>query len=421
MLCRMNRPARALPLLLLAFVCVTCGPGESLDVIADEYVQLTLSIGRHNDDYVDAYYGPPELKQEAESGEPVPLADLLDFTRELLTRLQNIERSERRDYLEKQLTAAEGWIRRESGEPMTLAEEARLLYDIEIPTYGEETFAAARERLEQLVPGNGDLQRRVQEFRERFIIPRDRLNDISRATLTKMRELTVDHVDLPRGEAVRLSFVHDQPWTAYNWYEGGYRSLIEINTDIPIELASHFATLAHESYPGHHAYNVLLEDRLVNGKGWNEFAVYPLFSPQSLIAEGTADCGVSVLMDDNERWAFIADRLAPIAALEEENFPIYRGVLAALRDLEPVRGEAARMLLDEGVEEEEVVAFLMKYSLQTEERARKTIDFIRKYRAYVYTYFVGEELVRDYIGGGPDRARRYFEILQTPTTPSRLK
>lgn len=417
----MRRPARALTLFLVAFVCVTCGPTESLDVIADEYVQLTLAIGRHDGDYVDAYYGPPELKQEAESQAPVPLADLLDFSRELLTRLQSTERSERRDYLEKQLTAAEAWLRRESGEPMTLAEEARLLYDVEIPTYDEETFVAARERLDQLLPGDGDLQTRVQKFRERFTIPRDRLNDISRATLTKMRELTVDHVDLPGGEAVRLSFVHDQPWTAYNWYEGGYRSLIEINTDIPIELANHFATLAHESYPGHHAYNVLLEDRLVNGKGWKEFAIYPLFSPQSLIAEGTADSGVSVLMDDNERWAFIAERLAPIAALEEENFPVYRGVLAALRDLKPVRGEAARMLLDEGVEEDEVIAFLMKYGLQTEERARKTIDFIRKYRAYVYTYFVGEDLVRAHIGDGSDRAERYFAILQSPTTPSSLK
>ena len=126
-------------------------------------------------------------------------------------------------------------------------------------------------------------------------------------------------------------------------------------------------------------------------------------------------------MDYNERWKFIAERLAPLAGLEDENFPIYRGVLEALRELKPVRGEAARMLLDEGIDEDEVIAFLMQYAVQSEERARKTIAFIRKYRAYTYTYFVGEDLVREYIGDGPDRAERYFDILQNPTTPSSLR
>jgi hypothetical protein len=408
-------------LFAVAIAFVACGPTESLDVIADEYVQLTLAIGRHDPNYVDAYYGPDEWKREAARGEPIPPADLLDFTRELLTRLEGTERSDRREYLQKQLTAAEAWLRRASGESMSLAEEVRLLYDIELPSYSTESFAAARDRLEQLVPGDGDLQSRVEAFRSKFIIPPHRLNDVARAALSETRDRTIGLIDLPVGEAVRLSFVHDKPWGAYNYYQGDLTSQIEVNTDLPVELAYLFGTLSHESYPGHHTYNALLEDRLVRGRGWNEFSVYPLYSPQSLIAEGTADSGLSVVMDDNERWTFLEERLGPIAGVEKENFAVYRAVLEALRALKPVRGEAARMLLEDGADEEEVVAFLMEYGLESRGRARKTIEFIRAYRGYTYTYFVGEEIVLDYLGEGPDRAQRYFDLLQRPLTPSELK
>ena len=44
-----------------------------------EYVQLALMIDRHFPGYVDAYYGPPELKDQANSGDKPALAALEDF------------------------------------------------------------------------------------------------------------------------------------------------------------------------------------------------------------------------------------------------------------------------------------------------------------------------------------------------------
>jgi len=35
--------------------------------IAHDYVHLVLALGQHDKDYVDAYYGPPEIKKEAEA------------------------------------------------------------------------------------------------------------------------------------------------------------------------------------------------------------------------------------------------------------------------------------------------------------------------------------------------------------------
>src|SRR5918996_834320 len=38
----------------------------AMNAIAERYVRLVLAVGQHDPDYVDAYYGPPEWKAEAE-------------------------------------------------------------------------------------------------------------------------------------------------------------------------------------------------------------------------------------------------------------------------------------------------------------------------------------------------------------------
>ena len=84
-----------------------------------------------------------------------------------------------------------------------------------------------------------------------------------------------------------MEYVKDKSWSGYNWYQGNYQSLIQVNTDLPIFIDRAIDLACHEGYPGHHVYNALLEKHLVRDRGWVEFSVYPLFSPQSLIAEGT--------------------------------------------------------------------------------------------------------------------------------------
>jgi len=406
----------------MAVVSCTSAPDDSsaIDDEAERYVRLALAVGRHDPSYVDAYYGPEAWKTDAEDGEPVPLPELLRRARELRADLDGGAPSDRRDFLIKQLLAAEGVVRRLTGEPMTLSEETRLLFDIEPPVHPIDEFVAARQRLEELFPGEGDLGEKIEAFRRRYVIPEDRLEAVVSVALELCRERTLPHIALPEGESFRFSLVEDRPWGAYNWYQGEFHSLIEVNTDLPIELASIFRTMCHEGYPGHHTYNVLLEDRLVRGWGWQEFTVYPLYSPQSLLAEGTANAGRGVVLTDDEYWGLLASSLAPTAGLEDRDLDVYREVLDALRPLRYVRGEAARMLFDQGVDEDEIVDFLMRFELVSEERARKTIEFLRAYRSYIFTYTVGEDLVDAYLEDGPDRTERFFDILQRPMTPSRL-
>ena len=126
--------------------------------------------------------------------------------------------------------------------------------------------------------------------------------------IAECRARTLPHVQLPANESFTVEYVTNKPWSGYNWYQGNYRSLIQVNTDLPIYIDRAIDLACHEGYPGHHVYNALLEQHLVRDRGWVEFTVYPLFSPQSLIAEGTANYGIEVAFPGDRARALRARR-----------------------------------------------------------------------------------------------------------------
>lgn len=414
------------PLVLLG----ACGgtPGSpappstsALDTLAESYVKLVLAVGRHDPIYVDAYYGPSAWKTEAAAGEPVPLPDLLARTRELRRELDTVEGpADRRRFLDKQLVAVSGHLRRLSGERMTLTEECRVLYDVDPPRHDVREFAAAHEALQALVPGQGPLGPRIDAVHKAVYIPKGSVAKAVIDALDLVHKANAPLVKLPAGESFDSVLVSGKPWGAYNWYLGNFRSRIELNTDLPTELNGLLGTMCHEGYPGHHVYNVILEDRLVNGRGWVEYTVYPLYSPQSLLAEGTANVGIDILFSDDERRRVLTEVLGPAAGVPKDAILALDRIRDALRPLKYVNGEAARMLLDDGTPEADVVRFVSKWGLANEEKARKSVAFAKTYRSYVFNYSVGEDVVRGWIGAGPDRRRRFFELLDRPVVPSDL-
>lgn len=128
----------------------------------------------------------------------------------------------------------------------------------------------------RLVPGDGPLAARVDGFLDRFTIPKDRLLPVFNASIAACRAAIAPHIEMPPSERFTLEFVTGKSWSGYNYYLGDYKSLIQINTDFPIRLSRAVDLGCHEGYPGHHALNFLLEQRLARGRGWTEFSVYPL-------------------------------------------------------------------------------------------------------------------------------------------------
>ncbi len=141
-----------------------------------------------------------------------------------------------------------------------------------------------------------------------------------------------------------MEYVTGKSWSGYNWYQGSYRSLIQVNTDLPIMIDRAVDLACHEGYPGHHVYNALLEQHLVRERGWIEYSVYPLFSPQSLIAEGTANYGVDVAFPGAERVKFEREVIFPAAGLDPAGAEAYYEVMDLVDQLSYAGNEAARQL-----------------------------------------------------------------------------
>ena len=140
----------------------------------------------------------------------------------------------RRTYLERQLSAVSARIRMLKGERLTFDEESKALYDAVAPTLPESHFQGILDQLEKTFPGSGPLVARYDQFRSRFVIPRDKVDGVFKAAIQGCRERTLAHVRLPESEQFTIEYVTDKSWSGYNWYQGNFRSLIQVNTDLPI-------------------------------------------------------------------------------------------------------------------------------------------------------------------------------------------
>jgi hypothetical protein len=219
--------------------------------------------------------------------------------------------------------------------------------------------------------------------------------------------------------------VNGKSWSGYNWYQGDFRSLIQVNTELPIFIDRAIDLACHEGYPGHHVYNALLEKTLVRERGWVEFSVYALFSAQSLIAEGSANYGIEVAFPANERVEMERETLFPIAGLDPARASQYYRVYELISRTGYAGNEAARQYVDGNFTAEEAAEWLTAYALMEPARARQRVKFFDQYRSYVINYNLGKDLVRAYVerhaqGDAKKRWEVFAELLASPRLPSGL-
>lgn len=419
-----------LPLLLLAG-CVSAGPArESLDSVARDYVKLQLAIGEKEEGYIDAYYGPPEWQAEARLRRAT-LPELAARAGVLAVRLRSLADARlkpmevrRRDFLLANLRAASTRLRMIRGEKLAFADEAEGLFGVRPALKPLSSYDPVLARIERLVPGRGALADRVDAFQERFTIARDRLEPVMRAAIAECRRRTVAHIALPASERFTLEFVTGKSWGGYNWYKGDSNSLIQVNTDLPIRIGRAVDLGCHEGYPGHHVHNALLEDRLARGRGWVEFSLYPLYSPQSFIAEGSANYGIELAFPGDEQLAFETGILYPLAGLPTAGAARYLALHEAMQDLAGARFTIAADYLDGRIDRAKAVELTRKYQLTSPARAEKSVAFIDQYRSYVINYGLGLDMVRAAVeraGDGPKaRWAAMARILSEPTLPADL-
>ena len=424
---------RVVALLLLPFLagCMTAGPRDSMDLVARDYVVLQLAIGEKEEGYIDAYYGPEDLRAAGKAiGQAESLPQLAARVRALQGRVTALgaslppESARRASFLTAQLTAAATRMRMLQGEKLGFEQEALGLFGVRPELKPLSAYDPVLARIEALVPGQGPLWQRVDSFQDRFTIPKDRLKRVFDAAIAECKARSIRFIPMPTGEKFDMTFVTGKSWSGYNYYLGNFASRIEINTDLPIRMPRAVDLGCHEGYPGHHLLNALLEQKLVRGRGWIEFSVYPLYSPQSLIAEGTANYGIELAFPGDEKLGYELRALYPLAGLPTADAKRYAELQDATKALAGARVTIAREFLEGRISEAEAVALAQKYQLVSEARAKQSIAFTKEYRSYVINYGLGLDMVRADVESYPAgiaRWKRFEQIVSQPTLPSDLQ
>ncbi|MBP6441646.1 MAG: hypothetical protein KA252_03240 [Sphingorhabdus sp.] len=405
-------------------------PAMSIADISDAYIRLTLEAGTHEAEYVDAYYGPAVL-QAAAKANPRSLVQLIAEARTLTAAIDaalpsiTVDSDRRRAVaLRGMLIAADTRLQMLQGRKFAFNDEARGQFATVPDLKPLAHFDAILANLETLIPGNGPLAARVDAFNERYVIPKDRLQPVFDAAIAECKRRTAQFIQLPVGETFVMEFVTGKPWSGYNYYKGNYKSLIQINTDLPIRISRAVDLGCHEGYPGHHVLNLMVEERLARKNGWKEYEVNPLYSPTSVLSEGSANYGIDLAFPAAERLAFERDILYPIAGLDRNSAEAFWKMQQMTEALSGARLTIAKMYLDGEITRPQALALTQKYLLLSPARAEQSVKFTDHYRSYVINYGWGKDLVRAYIErGNPDtteRWRRMEKILSEPTVPADL-
>ncbi len=391
-----------------------------LDDYGRSYLQLVLEIDKHIDGYIDAYYGPVDLKTAVATTDKKDPAALLDDVAQLQATIPQAD-SQRAAYLAAALRAFDCTVRLLNGEQFVYIEEVECLYDISPEPVAESRFEAAHRELDTLLPGTGHLAQRIEARRQRYYIGQEQILPLLELARAETRRRTAELVDLPNDEEVEIRLAHNQPWGAYNWYLGNGRSLIEFNTDVPTSALGLLSTFAHEGYPGHHTESMLKEMHLYRQKGYAEQAAMLLHSPAAVIAEGTATHAVEIIFPDDSHHQWTRDVLLPEARIETEETVAQMARLSQASDqLRYVRGNAALLYHNGQLNQAQTIDYIQTYALATPERAAKSFGFLSHplFRSYIFTYTQGYDLIAQ---AASDKTTLFRRLLTEQILPSQLR
>jgi hypothetical protein len=385
------------------------------------YFELTLGIERHFPGYVDAYIGPPEVRAAVE-GAPVRSVEELEGDLRWLDAYVPDAEPRRERYLRATLRAIGGTLRLLRGEELDYLDEVAVLYDIEPQPVDEAVFLEAHAVLDELLPGDGELPARMEAWRAYYELPEEKVLPLAELARAATRERTAGFVALAPGEGLEVRLTENQPWSAYNWYLGNGRSLIEFNTDLPVNALFILGIFAHEGYPGHHTEAQLKERLLWQERGYGEQAVALLASPAAVIAEGIATTAVEMVFPGETAQAWVQEVLLPAAGIEPRETAAERTAIEkATKALRYTSGNAAYLYHTGKLDREATIEYLMTYALSTRRRAEQSFDFVsnRLYRGYIFTYTEGYDLLER--AGTDDKPGLFKRLLTEQVLPSELK
>ena len=400
------------------------------DPIARDYLLLALRLDQWIPGLVDGYFGPADLKARVDLEQPRPAARLREDALAIRGRLSTeVVEDERRGWLDAQLVALETHAAALAGESLPYLDHVERCFSYAPLRRPDDEFEMAATALDELLPGDEPLTDRLDRWDAQFEITVDRLPAVLHWLVDRFRARAASLFGLPDDEDLRVALVTKQPWSAYNWFDGGRRSRVDVNVDLPVRAAALLNMLPHETYPGHHLEHAWKEADLVDRAGRLESSVLLINTPECLISEGLADLGRRFALPANERAALLVELYGraglpiaadPPAAQEAAERTI---ALAVHRDaLAAIRGNAAILRHADGRSHDEVLAYLSDVGRFAPAVAAKRLEFIEHplWRTYVFVYAEGEALLSRWVDAAPEaqRVARFGRLLHEQLTPS---
>jgi hypothetical protein len=369
-----------------------------VSAVTESYVRLGLRLGRHVDGLVDAYYGPEELSREVEAE---PLADPVALVEEADALLAALDEG----WLCDQARGLRTYAGVLAGEQLSYSDEVEGCYGVRPARVSTDVYAAVHERLDELLPGSGDLAERYEAWRRDNAVPPERVVSAAEAVVGELHTRTRALLELPAGEELVLGEVRNEPWWAFNYYLGGLRSRVVVNVDVPTTCDDVVELAAHEVYPGHHTEHAVKEQLFVRERGEIEESLQLVPTPAALVSEGLAETGPRIVLDGDvpQRLVDALRRLGLEYDLERS-----RAVREARRPLRRIGLDAALMIHEDGASPEQAQAHIERWSLVTPEKAAHSVSFVTDptWRAYVINYSAGHELCQAWVGGDSQRLVR---------------
>ena len=403
------------------------------DGVARDYIVLGLRLDQHLPGTVDGYFGPAELKATVDMEQLRAPTRLAEDAVALRSRLDaEVRDPDRRHWLDLQLVALETLARVKAGEPIAYLDQVARCLTLEPQRRPDTLFEAAAASLDEALPGEGTLAERLAAEDAAWTVPPERVAAVVDVLVPRFRDRAAARFGLPDGEALRVSLVRDQPWSGYNWYDGGFRSRVDLNLDLPIRLPNLVGTVAHETYPGHHLEHATKEQVLVEDHGRLEASILLINTPECLISEGLGNAGIAFAVPPDEMAETLVE-LAPVAGLPlAEDADALRAAAtrhAAVAEwratLAESRINAALMFHVDGRPRDEAIAYQVEVGRVNPDTAAKRMSFIAHplWRLYDYVYTEGESLLKSWLDVVPpvDRDARFGRLLREQLTPPAIR
>lgn len=400
---------------------------SKLGKFGNDYLRLGLRIGKHQNGYVDYYYGPPDIEERVDKESKILPQQLLEDCSSLQKKVFDQSFDAKREiYLEKMLDAMGLYIKKEFlKEKVPIEEDLRIQCDMDIQPFKESELDDLRDQFDEAYKGNGTLEERMKALRVKRMLPKRKAWKAFKKGIKIVAKRTQEVFPdmLPKGEKIKLNKTLKSDginWVSYDWYQGNFASIVDVTLDYGMYWTGILRVCAHESYPGHHTQFAVAEDKLYNELNHFERAILLYCNPYMIICEGIANLSLNSLFTAREQEEIALTKFCPDPA-NGPSVDLLMKQTCVRKKLPMIDYNAAYHAHVDGWDKEAVRNYIKDFEIwdSTSLDNKIALIFSPIFKMSGYAYQIGKQLIIDKFGEYPS-PKDFRYLIENPVLPSDL-